>query len=322
MARGVAAFAVLATLAVPATADAASKSVKLRMPADGEISFARYTVTAAKPGDLTIRRANRLGSSMILSAVRPLSRRKYEVTVLLVNPGSGASAAQGGSFWTAIFELGRGSGGGVTKTGEASNVVTQPLTTLENASVNRFCQRPPPRRAPRTQRRGRGFYSSRGSTAGNRRRIRVLFTPEVCQDQAPTETSAASRQLRELGVTVPGCTGRVERYQGSPNEVSAQMVCTQSTNVFSLRAPTGNQGSNCLGPQGSACAYGQFCAPMPRESTCYGDSNGFDSDTLLEFRAAFAQPVEPQDIRGIWVPQGSPVVTEEHAYLRLVLDTP
>jgi hypothetical protein len=105
-------------------------------------------------------------------------------------------------------------------------------------------------------------------------------------------------------------------------EINARMVCTQATNVFALRAPTGNEGRNCLGPQESACAYGQFCAPMPRESVCYGDMDGFASDTLLEFRAQFAQPVVPGDIRGIWVPQGSPVVTEQHAYLRHILDTP
>jgi hypothetical protein len=123
-------------------------------------------------------------------------------------------------------------------------------------------------------------------------------------------------------VTVPGCVGSVQRYQGSPNEVSARMVCTQATSVFALRAPAGNDGTNCLGPPGSACAYSQFCAPLPRESVCYGDMDGFASDTELEFRAAFAQPVRPEDISGIWVPQGSPVRDGRHAYLRYVLDLP
>jgi hypothetical protein len=259
---------------------------------------------------------------MILSAVRPLSRRKYEVTVLLVNPGRGAGDAGAEEFYRGIFGLGAGSGGAVKKTGAVDEVLTQPLTTPERESIDRLCNRPPPTRAPRTRRRGRGFYQSRGGAPRTGRRIRVLFTPEVCQNQTPAETGAASRQLRELGVSVPGCTGTIERYQGSPNEVSARTVCTQATNVFSLRAPTGNDGRNCLTPPGSACAYGQFCAPMPRESTCYGDSNGFAQDTLLEFRAQFAQPVTAGDVRGIWVPQGSPVVAEEHAYLRFVLDTP
>jgi hypothetical protein len=320
MARRLALLLLLVPLAVPAASEARTKSVKVRMPGEGGISFARYIVKTAKPDDLTIRRAGRLGSSMILTAVRPLSRRRYEVTAMLVNPGGGAGAAQGGSFDMLFESVGRATIR-VALVTIAASVLTEPPTPRESRAVDRFCSRPPPARAPRTHRRGRGFYSSRGSTPGTRRRIRVLFTPEVCQDQ-PAETGAASRQLRELGVSVPGCTGRVGRYQGSPNEVSAQMVCTQSTNVFALRAPAGNQGTNCLGPQGSACAYGQFCQPMPQESTCYGDRDGFASDTLLEFRAAFAQPVEPQDIRGIWVPQGSPVVTEQHAYLRHLLDAP
>jgi hypothetical protein len=322
MARGVAALAVLVTLAVPGIAEARSKTVKVRMPAEGGVSFARYIVKTAKPDDLTVRNARRLGSSMVVTAARPLSRRRHEVTVMLVNPQGGSNAAQLDTLVEITFNsIGRAALG-LLVMGLADDVLTEPPTESESRTVTQICNRPPPTRRPRTRRRGRGFYQARGSTPGTRRRIRVLFTSEVCQDQPPTETGAASRQLRELGVTVPGCTGSLGRYQGSPNEVRAQMVCTRATNVFSLRAPTGNQGSNCLGPQGSACAYGQFCAPMPRESTCYGDSNGFDSDTLLEFRAAFEQPVEPQDIRGIWVPQGSPVVTEEHAYLRLVLDAP
>ncbi len=322
MARGVAALAVLFTLAVPGIAEARSKTVKVRMPAEGGISFARYVVTTAKPDNLTVRNARRLGSSMVVTATRPLSRRRHEVTVMLVNPQGGSRAAQFDSFVEVTFNsIGRVALG-LLVMGRADDVLTEPLTESESRAATRLCDRPPPTRRPRTRRRGRGFYSSRGSTPGTRRRIRVLFSPEVCQDQPPAETSAAGRQLRELGVSVPGCTGRVERYQGSPNEVSAQMVCTQATNVFSLRAPTGNQGQNCLGPQGSSCAYGQFCQPMPRESTCYGDSNGFAQDTLLEFRAQFAQPVTPADIRGIWVPQGSPVVTDQHAYLRRILDTP
>jgi hypothetical protein len=322
MARGLAVLAVLVTLAVPAAADAASKSVKLRMPADGEVSFARYTVTAAKPEGLTIRRASRLGTSMILSAVRPLSRRKHEVTVLLVNPGRGAGDAGAEEFYRGIFGLGSGSGGSVKKTGAADEVLTQPLTTPERESIDRLCNRPPPTRAPRTRRRGRGFYQSRGGAPRTGRRIRVLFTPEACQDQTPAETSAASRQLRELGVTVPGCTGSVDRHGESPNEVSARMVCTQATNVFSLRAATGNEGLNCLGPPGSACACGPFCTPLPRESACYADNDGFASDTLLEFRASFTQPVKPEDVTGIWVPQGSPVLDGRYAYLRQILDTP
>jgi hypothetical protein len=319
MTRRLPVLPLLLALALPAGADARTKSVKVRMPAEGGISFARYIVTTAKPDDLTVRRARLLGSSMILTAVRPLSGRRYEVTAMLVNPGGGAGAAQGGTFDLVFASVERAKIA-VTLFSIVTGALDEPPTPSELPAVTQFCGRPPPARAPRTRRRGRGFYQSRGGAAGTRRRIRVLFTSEVCQDQPPAEMGAVSRQLRELGVSVPGCTGTVERFQGSPNEVNARMVCTQATNVFSLRASTGNQGQNCLGPQGSACAYGQFCAPMPPESTCYGDSNGFDSDTLLEFRAQFAQPVTPADIRGIWVPQGSPVVTEQFAYLRYVLD--
>jgi hypothetical protein len=312
----------LVPLALPAAADARSKSVTLRLPADGGISFARYVVTTAKPDDVTIRNARRLGSSMVLTAARPLSRRRYELTAMLVNPDGGAGAAQGDRFYEMSVRSRGQAKIAVAKTGGADDVLTQPVTTAEASAVNRLCERPPPTRLRRIVRRSRGFFSARGGAAGTRRRIRVLFTPEVCQDKPAATIAPASRQLRELGVAVPGCVGSVQRYQGSPNEVSARMVCTQATNLFSLRATPGNDGLNCLGPPGSTCACGPFCAPLPPESACYGDSNGFDMDTLLEFRASFEQAVKPEDVTGIWVPQGSPSLDGQYAYLRLILDTP
>jgi hypothetical protein len=271
---------------------------------------------------VTVRRPRRRRSSMVLTAARPLGRRRYEVTAMLANPDAGVGAAQDGTIVDLIFESLGNADIAARKTDGAEDVLTRPVTPREAGSVSRFCGRPPPSRARRSGRRARGFFRSRGGAAGTRRRIRTLFAPQVCQDAAASTTAPASRQLRELGIAVPGCSGTVERYAGSPNEVSARMVCTQATNVLSLRAPAGNDGLNCLGPPGSTCACGPFCAPLPRESACYLDNDGFASDTLLEFRAAFARPVDPEDIAGIWVPQGSPVQDGRHAYLRYVLDLP
>jgi hypothetical protein len=316
------ALPLILTLVVPATAAAQSKRVKLPLPAEGDISFARYTVKNAS--GVTIRRSPRLGDSMVLTGGRSLGRRRHEVFVVLANPGTGAGAAQEGEgladlIFKAIEEDQRAT---ARKTSEATDLMTKKATPAEARAVNQACGRRSRRTIGRRFRRSRSFFRSRGGTAGALRRMRVLFAPQVCQDAPASTTAPASRQLRELGIAVPGCSGTVERYQGSPNEVSARMVCTQATNVFSLRAATGNDGLNCLGPPDSTCACGPFCAPLPRESACYFDNDGFQSDTLLEFRAAFAQPVMPQDVSGIWVPQGSPVVDARHAYLRHIFDTP
>ena len=321
MARRLALLLLVVPLAMPAAAEARSQSVKVRMPAEGDMSFARYIVTTSNPDDLTVRGARRLGSSMILTSARPLGRRRYEVTALLVNPGTDGGAAQRGAFELVFqsFELAKGA---ITLFGIVHNFLNEPLTGSEPEALGQFCDRPPPTSPRRIRRRGRRFFESRGGTADGRRRIRRLFTPAACPDTSPAATAAATRELRERGIDVPGCVGSVGSHQGSPNEVSARMVCTKATNVFSLRAPAGNEGRNCMTPQGSACAYGPFCQPMPRESTCYADSDGFAQDTLLEFRAQFAQPVAPRDVRGFWIPQGSQVVTDEHAYLRPILDTP
>ena len=43
-------------------------------------------------------------------------------------------------------------------------------------------------------------------------------------------------------------------------------------------------------------------------------------NTRLNFRVSWEGPIQPRDITAIWVPQGSPAVDHQFAYLRYVLD--
>ena len=43
-------------------------------------------------------------------------------------------------------------------------------------------------------------------------------------------------------------------------------------------------------------------------------------NTPLNVRVSYEGPIQPRDITAIWVPQGSPAVDHQFAYLRYVLD--
>jgi hypothetical protein len=130
---------------------------------------------------------------------------------------------------------------------------------------------------------------------------------------------AGRSTLAALGADPPTCMGSARRYLDLTNEIDARMICSGPTRAVALRAATGNNGLNCVGPQGSVCACGPSCAPLPPESGCFVDNDGFATNTRLDFRVSWEDPVQPRDITAIWVPQGSPAVDHQFAYLRYVL---
>ena len=309
----------LVPLAVPAAADARSKLVKVRMPADGDVSFARLMVKTSKPGDVTVRNARRLGSSMVVTAARPLSRRRYEVTVMLANPEGGASGAQLGGFAEITFQsLGRATLGMIVL-GFVDSMLTEPLTGTEPKAVNSLCRRKPPRRIPPRTRRSRRFFESRGGTAGNRRRVRVLFAAATCQDEVPAATLAASDGLKAVGVRVPPCTGTARRDPANSREAAVELICTEGANFITIRAQDGNVATNCAGPQDSICRVGQQCGPAGPESSCHLDPNDFDLRTPFTLRTAWQADPDISSIRARTPSQNAQMPTDFISlYLRLL----
>jgi len=307
MARGVAAVPLLMSLVVSAGAEAASKRVTVPVPANGDIAFTQYRVTTASPGKATIQNSRRLGDLRIDVSGRRIGARRYEVTVLALNPAGGASAA--GEQKPIIMLHSFAGGIGARRTGAANNVLTQTPTASETSAVSRRCRRPLPR--------GRRFFSADRST---NRRFRFSFSGFVCQDGSVDQTIAGRATLEALGADPPTCMGTARRYLDLTSEIDARMICAGPTRAIGLLATPGNNGLNCIGPPGSACACGPACAPFPPESACYIDNDGFATNTLLNFRASYEGPIQPRDITAIWVPQGSPAVDHEFAYLRYVLD--
>ena len=300
----------LVLLALPAGAQAASKRVSVPVPANGDIAFTEYRVTTASPGKATIRNARRLGDLRIDVSARRIGRRAFELTIFALNPRGGASAAQNQG---ATVQLQSASGVGARKTGSADNLLSATPTAKETGSLDRFCRR------PRT--RGRRFFTSRRFFSRDKHRSRnVRFQAVFCQDRPDDETIAGRATLEALGADPPTCMGSARRYLDMTNEIDARMICSGPTRAIGLRAATGNNGLNCVGPTGSVCACGPACAPFPPESGCFVDNDGFAMNTRLDFRVAWEGPVQPLDITAIWVPQGSPAVDHQFAYLRYVLD--
>ena len=309
MARGLPALLLVLTLALPASAAAASKRVTVPVPADGDVAVAQYRVTTGAPGKATIRNARRLGDLRIDVSGQRVGRRAYELTILALNPRGGASAA--GNPQPNI-QLGSTGGIGAKKTGSADNLLSQSPTAKESSAVDRFCRR---RRGSR-----RRFLEADRGVPGASSRYRFSFSGFACQEGPPNETIAGRATLEALGADPPTCMGTAQRYLDLTNEIDARMICSGPTRAIALRAATGNEGLNCVGPAGSVCACGPFCNPLPPESGCFVDNDGFAMNTRLNFRVSWTGPIQPLDITAIWVPQGSPAVDHQFAYLRFLLD--
>jgi hypothetical protein len=313
MARGLSALLFVLMFALPAVAEAASKRVTVPVPANGDVAFTQYRVTTKSPGKAVIRNARRLGDLRIDVSGRRTGRRSYEVTVFALNPRGGASAAQ---EQKPVILLHAFAGDiGARKTGSADNLLSTSPTAKEGRAVDRFCRRPRPRR-------GRFFAGSRFFSRRTNPIRNFSFNYVACQDGSPTETIAGRATLAALGADPPTCMGTARRYLDLTNEIDARMICSGPTRAIGLRAATGNNGLNCVGPPDSVCACGPACAPFPPESGCFVDNDGFAMNTRLDFRVSWEGPIMPRDITAIWVPQGSPAVDHEFAYLRYVLGTP
>lgn len=319
MGRRLALLVLLVPLAVSAAAEARSKSVKVRMPAEGDISFARYLVRTTAPKDLTVRNARRLGTSMVVTAARTLSRRRYEVTVMMVNPEGGASAAQAGSLVELIFESAARTRISLAGVAFADSFLNEPVTADEIRAVNRLCARKPPRRITRRIRRSRGFFESRGGSAGNRRSVRVLFAAAACQDEVPGATLAASDGLKAVGVKVPPCTGTARRDPANSKEAAVELICTEGANFITVRAQDGNVATNCAGPPDSICRVAQQCGPAGPESSCHLDPNDFDLRTPFTLRTAWQADPDISSVRASTRAQNAQMPTDLISlYLRLL----
>jgi hypothetical protein len=309
MARGLFALPLVLALALPVGAEAASKRVTVPVPANGDVAFTQYRVTTKAPGKAVIQNSRRLGDLRVDVSGQRIGRRSYEVTVLALNPRGRASAAQSGQ---PVIQLSSAGDIGARKTGSADNLLSESPMAKESAAVNRFCRRPP--------RRGRFFVGSRSFSRRANPIRNFSFHYVACQDAPPAQTIAGRATLAALGADPPTCMGSARRYIDLTNEVDARMICSGPTRAIGLRAATGNNGLNCVGPPGSVCAWGPACAPFPPESGCFVDNDGFAMNTRLDFRVSWEGPIEPGEITAIWVPQGSPAVDHQFAYLRYVLD--
>jgi hypothetical protein len=289
-------------LAAPAGADAAgaaarSKTVRAPVPKDGEVAFAQYRVTTRSPGKAVIRNSRRLGDVRVIVSGRRVTGRRYEVTAIVINPATGASAAQGGAPGNVQVALQSQGSAPITVTthGIAPNLLGQ----VHARRVRRTCTSF--RRSERTSYRAR-------RRAGRSRRAQNLQTAAIdfsCQARPTSELLADRQTLESAGVRTPGCFGTVGPTANDAKGAQVELTCAEPTVLVSIRAQAGNIGATCQGPPQSFCACGPACAPLPPESACFNDPNGFELGQALPFRAVWQQEVALNAVRVESLPQGS-----------------
>jgi hypothetical protein len=296
-------------LIAPAGANAAvrGKTVRIPAPADGDIGFAQYRVTTRSPGRAVIRNSRRLGDLKVVVSGRRIARRRYEVTAFLVNPAGQASAAQADAPFGVALEILTGElvPIEVIKAGASKDYLKKLADARKSRANRRMCRRP-----PRVRRRS--YFSAKRRAGGQvaAANLSNAASDFTCQAVPIGELQSARGTLAAAGVDVPDCSGTVSRVAGDDKAAQANLTCAESTRLISIQAQGGNNGVTCQAPQGSFCACGPACTPLPPESACFSDPNGFELGTNLVFRALWQARVALDSVKVESLPQDSQSVAD------------
>jgi hypothetical protein len=173
--------------------------------------------------------------------------------------------------------------------------------------VNRMC-------GQRRNRRHSSYRTRRRSSEALGGAVRDV----TCQERPIAETQAARLTLQSAGATVPDCSGTVAPVAKDDKGAEARLTCFEPSRLISLRAQSGNTGSTCEAPPASFCACGPACSPLPPESACFSDPNGFELGTNLVFRALWQARVALDSVKVESLPQDSQsVVDRKPVYTRV-----
>jgi hypothetical protein len=264
-------------LALPAGAEA--RTAKVRVPEEGNLTVAQYRAKVPRGTSPTVRIANRrrLGDTKVIVAVARLRGRRYEVTVVAMNPSSATAALDTPTpqvFIETRFVLVRRS------------FLDDMLDGLERTDLGfgKFCQSPSSSGA-----RSPDFS---GRMIGAPRNVFRASGILLCRQVAPhlvDEIDRARRRLTGNGLSVPPCSGRTSSFKDSPREMVVVLACASRTDVVAVLAEDGNVGTNCLAAQGTICQFGQGCQPLPPESVCYFRPDGFLPGDVHTVRGEWTQ---------------------------------
>jgi hypothetical protein len=308
MARRLSVVLVLfAMLALPAVAEAASKTVKVPVPGQGNLSIAQYRVKMGEreAPKAKVANASRLGDTNVIVSVSKRTGRRYDVTVFAMNPSGGASAAGVPNASIKISGVGRLR---VSEIMTVADVLDAELGDFLQAA--RFCLS----RAARLELRE--SLIAAGIPKRQAKRIIRALRRYLCQQGTLEQRIAAARTLEdEMGLAAPECFGTADEFQASLAELVILLTCIAPSEAIILYAQQGNHGTNCLGPPGSACAAGPACRPLPPEAVCFFFSGGVPLGVVVQLNARWAGNVMTDTvgpvIYGGYLPQGATSLSQE-----------
>jgi hypothetical protein len=288
-------IALLALCLLPAGAGAAvkRKTAKVALPANGDITLvqARATVRGRRPPRVSLRRARRIGDAKIVVTLRRTGRRVYRLTVLVMNPRGGASAAQ---LVRAPIQV-NGEGLALKQQGlGVRNLFTREPGVTQNQAISTSC-------VDAALQVGRGTkVVARGLSQAGARQTFNLVGVFICQDGDTAAIIDSRTALQRTGLVMPGCFGTVSPFLGDPREIVIDFTCVQTARWIVIEVP-GNQATATLGPPGSDSGTGDYCSGRPNIAACFHRQDGFPIDTPQRANARYANPVRAGTHSMFWV---------------------